>query len=105
MNLIEGLQSGIYGIILVVVFYVLMSPLVVVDKMILKNDGVAALSMNAVAGVSASFPAIVAQVNPGLESYVTSATTQIVTLAIITILVTPMLARKLYQQTHKINSK
>lgn len=104
MNLIEGLQSGIYGIILVVVFYVLMSPLVVVDKMILKNDGVAALSMNAVAGVSASFPAIVAQVNPGLESYVTSATTQIVTLAIITILVTPMLARKLYQQTHKIDS-
>ncbi|AEB30902.1 hypothetical protein CAR_c22450 [Carnobacterium sp. 17-4] len=104
MNLIEGLQSGIYGIILVIIFYVLMSPIVIVDQKLLKNDGVAALSMNSVAGVSASFPAIIAQANPGLESYVDSATTQIVTLAIITILVTLILVRKLYGKTHSGSS-
>lgn len=100
MNLIEGLQSGIYGLILVIIFYVLMSPIVIVDQKLLKNDGVAALSMNSVAGVFASFLAIIAQANPGLESYVDSATTQIVTLTIITILVTPILVRKLYGKTH-----
>lgn len=105
MNLIEGLQSGVYGIVLVLVFYLLMSPIVLVDQKLLKNDGVAAMSMNAVAGVSASFPAIIAQVNPGVAPYVTSATTQIVTLAIITIVVTPILVRKLYGKTHPIETK
>lgn len=105
MNLIEGLQSGIYGVILVVLFYILMSPLVLVDKKVLKNDGIAALSMNSVAGVSASFPAIVAQSNPDLAPYVTSATTQIVTVAIITILITPMLTRMLHKRTYQNDSK
>lgn len=105
MNLIEGLQSGIYGVILVVLFYILMSPLVLVDKKVLKNDGIAALSMNSVAGVSASFPAIVAQSNPDLAPYVTSATTQIVTVAIITILITPMLTRMLHKRTYQNDIK
>lgn len=101
MNLIEGLQSGIYGILLVILFYIFMSPLFIFDKKILKNDGIAGLSMTAFAGVSASFPAIIAASNPSLAPYVTGATTQIVTLAIVTILVTPVLARKLHQKTYK----
>lgn len=101
MNLIEGLQSGIYGILLVILFYIFMSPLFIFDKKILKNDGIAGLSMTASAGVSASFPAIIAASNPSLAPYVTGATTQIVTLAIVTILVTPVLARKLHQKTYK----
>lgn len=105
MNLIEGLQSGFYGIILVALFYLLMTPIVLVDQKLLKNDGIAALSMNSVAGVSASFPAIVAQVNPGLDSYVTSATTQIVTAAILTIIVTPILVRRLHGKTQSIETK
>lgn len=101
MNLIEGLQSGIYGILLVILFYIFMSPLFIFDKKILKNDGIAGLSMTASAGVSASFPAIIAASNPSLAPYVTAATTQVVTLAIVTILVTPVLARKLHQKTYK----
>lgn len=105
MNLIEGLQSGIYGIVLVILFYIFMSPLFIFDKKVLKNDGIAGLSMTASAGVSASFPAIIAASNPSLAPYVTAATTQVVTLAIVTILVTPILARKLHQKTYKINTK
>lgn len=37
MKLIEGLQSGIHGIFLVNVFYILMSPIVIVDQ---KNYGI-----------------------------------------------------------------
>lgn len=105
MNLIEGLQSGIYGIILVVLFYVLMSPLVIFDQKVLKKDGIAALSMNSVAGVSASFPAIIAGANPDIAPYVTSATTQIVTVAIISILVTPILVRMLHKKTYQTDTK
>lgn len=100
MNLLEGLQSGIYGILLAIVFYLVMMPLVTVDRRLLKNDGVAALAMNAVAGSSASFPAIIAQINPELAPYVTSATAQVITLAIITILVTPIFVRKLHSKAY-----
>ncbi len=105
LNLIEGLQSGIYGIVLVLIFYIAMSPLVIVDKKVLRNDGVAALSMNAVAGVSASFPAVIAAANPEVVPYVSSVTAQIITMSIITSIVTPILVRKLYQKNHKIEGK
>lgn len=101
MNLIEGLQSGVSGILLAVLFYVFMSLLVVLDKNGFKNDGIPALSMNSVAGVSASFPIIVAQATPGLAPYVVDATAQVLTASIITVVITPILARKLHDKTHK----
>lgn len=105
MNLVEGLQSGVYGILLVIVFYLFMSPLYLTDKKVLKNDGVVGLSMTAVAGVSASFPAIIAQANPDIAPYVTGATAQIVTAALITSLLTPVIVRKLYKKEHPIDPK
>ena len=44
MKLIEGLQSGIHGIFLVHVFYILMSPIVIVDQKIYGIDRGEALS-------------------------------------------------------------
>lgn len=105
MNLIEGVQSGIYGLLLVVVYYFFMSPVYLTDKVLLKTDGVSGLSMTAVAGVSASFPAIIAQANPDLAPYVTGATTQIVTAAIVTALLTPVIVRKVYNKEHPAVSK
>lgn len=105
MNLVEGLQSGVYGVLLVIVFYLFMSPLYLTDKKVLKKDGVVGLSMTAVAGVSASFPAILAQANPDIAPYVTGATAQIVTAALITSLLTPVIVRKIYKKEHPIDSK
>lgn len=105
MNLIEGLQSGVYGLLLVVVFYFFMSPVYLTDKKLLKTDGIAGLSMTAVAGVSASFPAIIAQANPDLAPYVIGATAQIVTAAIVTAVLTPIIVRKVYNKEHPAVSK
>lgn len=105
MNLIEGLQSGVYGLLLVVVFYFFMSPVYLTDKKLLKTDGIAGLSMTAVAGVSASFPAIIAQANPDLAPYVIGATAQIVTAAIVTAVLTPIIVRKVYNKEHSVVTK
>lgn len=50
MNLIESLQSGFSGILLAVVFYMCMSPLLAVDKVLLKNDGVPAMAIMLIVG-------------------------------------------------------
>lgn len=98
LNLLEGLQSGLAGIVLSILYYVLMSPTVFLDKTILKNDGIASLSMISITATSASFPMIIAQSFPELEPFVNDATAQIVTAAIVTILVTPMLVTRLAEK-------
>lgn len=100
MNLIGAFQAGLSGILLAVVFYILMSLLVVTDKTLAKSNGVSAMSMNAVAGVSAAFPAVVAAANPGLDAYVTDASAQVLTASILMVILTPMLTKKIYQQAH-----
>lgn len=96
VNLFDVLSSGLGGIILVIIFYVIMSLLVVTDKFALKNDGVAPMAMNAVAASSSAYPALVASSNPSVAPYVSSAAGQILTLAILTIILTPILTRKLF---------
>lgn len=96
MNLFDVLSSGVVGIILVIIFYVIMSLLVVTDKFALKNDGVASMAMNSVAASSSAFPALVAVSNPSVAPYVSDAAAQLLTLAIITIILTPILTRKLF---------
>lgn len=95
LNLIEGLQSGIVGIVLALLYYLFTAPTFVLDKTILKNDGIASLSMMSITVTSASFPMIIAQSFTELEGYVNDATAQIVTAAIITILITPAVVTKI----------
>lgn len=96
LNLMNALQEVFIGLVLAIIFYVVMSPLVLVDTKLLKNDGLVPISMTAVAAFSSSFPAIIAQTNPELQPYVTSATAQILAVSLITAIVTPMLTKKLY---------
>lgn len=98
MNLIEALQSGGSGIILCILFYLLMSPLFIIDKNVLKNDGVVGMSMTTAAGASTAFPAIIAASSPALMNFVPSAVAQILTIALITIIVTPILTRMVYNR-------
>ena len=97
MNLVDGLEAGFTGIILAIVYYILMSPLVLVDKKVLKNDGVVGASMNGVAAFASSFPAIVAQTVPAVEPYVASATAQVLAVALVTVIATPILTKKVFE--------
>jgi len=100
MNLVQAVQSGFVGILLALLYYLFAAgPMVATDRFLLKNNGLSAVAMNSVAGSSASFPAIVAQANPSIIEFVPSATSQILTVAIITLLVTPIIARRFYDET------
>lgn len=103
MNLLEALQSGVGGVILTVLFYLFMIPLLFVDMKLLKNDGIAALSMFSVSGTSASFPFLLAVSNAALIPHYVGATAQVLTAAIITIIITPMLVGKLHERIKKGN--
>lgn len=78
-----------------------MSPLILVDKRVLKNDGVVGASMNGVAAFDASFPGIVAQTTPAVEPFVGSATAQVLAVALVTVIVTPILTKKVYESSHQ----
>lgn len=97
MNLVDALEAGFTGIILAIIFYIVMYPLVAVDKYVLKNDGVVAASMNGVAAFASSFPAIIAQTAPVVEPYVASATAQVLAVALVTVIATPILTKKVYE--------
>lgn len=98
INIIEGLQSGLSGILLLIVFYVLMSILVIVDRFVFKKSGAIGMSLNSVAGSSSSFPAIIAASYPSVAPYVASATAQLVTGAILSLIFTPILVRIIYSK-------
>ncbi|MEY8291621.1 2-keto-3-deoxygluconate permease [Carnobacteriaceae bacterium 52-44] len=102
MNLLLALQSGIGGIIFVGLFYILTSPLIFLDKKILGNDGVAAFAMNAVAGVSTAYPMLIARTNPFLMPFVTDATSQLLTAAILTAILTPIFVGKYHDSIYKL---
>lgn len=101
MNLIEGFQSGLSGLLLVLIFYVLMLPLFLMDRKVLGNDGVVGIAMISVAGSSTAFPAILVRTIPALAPYQTSAVAQVLTLAVITIILTPVLTRLVHSKFAK----
>lgn len=95
MNLLTAIQAGLSGVLLGVLYYAFMSVLVMFDKRVLKNDGVAAMAMNSVAALSTSIPAILAQSIPELQQYVPNAVAQILMVNLISVFVTPIIIRKL----------
>lgn len=55
--------------------------------------------MNGVAAFAASFPGIVAQTTPAVEPFVGSATAQVLAVALVTVIVTPILTKKVYEKS------
>lgn len=101
INLFDALQSGLQGILLTVVFYVLLVPILVIfEQRILHEDGVSSLAVSSIAGMSVSVPALIAFSAPEYAIYVESATAQIALGVVISSIVTPMLARWEFKHTH-----
>lgn len=101
IDLVEATKSGLLGILLVIIYYIFTSPIFFTDKFVLKQDGIAGLSMISIAGVSVSAPMLLSQTHPELAPYVTSATAQLLTGVVITSLVTSFLVKKLYTKQHE----
>lgn len=66
MNLVAAVRAGAAGILLTIIFLVLNSYLFILDHKILKNDGVTALALTNVAGLSTSTPAVIAALYPAI---------------------------------------
>lgn len=95
MNLVTAFQAGFSGVVLAILYYIFTSSLVIFDKRVLKNDGVAAMAMNSVAALSTSIPAVIALSIPELQQYVPTAVAQILMVNLISVFVTPAIIRKL----------
>lgn len=98
INLMDATSAGIQGIILVILYYILMAlPLYIVEKKILKGDGVVALSMSSIAGMSVSVPPLLAQTSPEIAPIASAAAAQITLGVIITSFLTPYIIKRLYK--------
>ena len=90
MNLKDALSAGLPGLLLTLIFIVIMSSLYLVDRFILKKDGISALAMMTVAGISTVVAPTIAEVFPHLQAEVTAANSQILLASIITSIFTPL---------------
>lgn len=101
INLIEAVQSGLQGVIITIIFYVLMVPiLLMVETKFVKTDGISSLAISSIAGMSVSVPFIISQTNPAIEPFVASATAQIAFGVVLSSIITPFLAKKLDIHNH-----
>lgn len=94
INLFSALRTGVIGIIIVAIYYITMLPiLLLTEKYILKTDGVAAIAMSSIAGMSVSVPALVYTATSEYSTILESATAQIVFGVVITSLLTPIILK------------
>ncbi|GEK88446.1 2-keto-3-deoxygluconate permease [Alkalibacterium putridalgicola] len=106
VNLIEAIRSGLPGLLLTAFFILTMSTLIILDKNILKNDGLYGMALMTVAGLSTSSPAIVAATFPQVEQYVSGATTQVLLVSVLTSVGMPIIiarvARRMNKKTNRL---
>ena len=89
MNLKDAFSAGLPGLLLTLMFLIIMSSLYLVDRFILRKDGVSALAMMSVAGISIVVAPTIADVFPHLQAEVTAANSQILLASIITSIFMP----------------
>lgn len=96
INLIESFKSGLQGLVLVVIFYVIIAlPIFLFEVKILKSSGVSALGMSSMAGLTVSVPLILSQNSDYLASIAGTAASQIALGVVVTSVITPMLVKML----------
>lgn len=97
IDLVEVAKSGLHGLLLVIIYYIAMSPIFFIDKKVLKQDGIGAVSMLSIAGISVSTLGILATAHPELQQYVSSATGQLLTATVLTSVTTSFIVKKLHR--------
>lgn len=96
VNLRLVVQAGVSGLLLYVVFFVFtLLPLVVLDRLLLKQKGYCAAAIACVGGVFISVPALMAERDASYLPYVELAAAQVAFCVAISILVVPLVIRLL----------
>ncbi len=102
INLIDAIQAGPQGILISVLYYLFMVPIMFFfERKFLHTDGITTISMASIAGMSVSVPALMASGNEAYAAFVPEATAQIAFGVVITSIVTPIIASKLYAYDHR----
>lgn len=96
IHLLNGLQAGLQGIVMAIVFYIVNLPaLYFSESKLLKGTGVSAIAMTTMAGMSISAPALIAESDPRILPEMLSAAMMQVTLGyVITAILTPIILKK-----------
>lgn len=94
VNLVTAFKSGLQGLLLTVVFYLISTiPAFFTDRFLLKRPGYGSIATCCVAGLAIGAPAQIAEAVPAHAPYLQTATAQIALVMILTTVITPMLTR------------
>lgn len=101
INLLDALKSGLPGILMALLYYLIsFVPVFLVEKIILKREGIGAVGMSTIAGLSASIPLMMTTTNPELTPYSSGAAAIVSLCVIISAIVSPSLAKKLHKKNN-----
>lgn len=102
INLFDAIIHGFSGIFIVVIIYVFISlPLYLFERNILKHDGVSAVAINIVAGVSIAAASALGGFDPSLAPMLPTITAQVSFATVSSSLLTPIICRWLKKQSSK----
>ena len=103
INLFQAARAGLAGVILSVVFYIVLLPtLYFTETKLLKANGISAIALTSVAGVSLAAPSVIAQAYPELEPILPLVVSQIAMAVVITSVLTPMIANKIAKKKNLV---
>ena len=103
INLFQAAKAGLAGIILSVLFYIILLPtLYFTETKLLKANGLSAIALTSVAGVSLAAPSVIAQAYPELEPIVPLVVSQIAMAVVITSVLTLMIANKIAKKKNLV---
>lgn len=96
VNLIDASKSGLSGILITLIFYVLLLPVMfLVETKVLKQSGISTLGLSSIAGMSVAVPFIIAASYSDAQEFAAAATAQIAFGVVLSSIITPFLAQKL----------
>ncbi len=99
INIIDALKAGPQGILLTIIFYIAMFPAIyLIETKLLKENGISALGMSSIAGMSVAVPSIMAFNNPEFIALAPPATAQIAFGVMITSIITPLITKKVAEK-------
>lgn len=102
VDLIEAFKSGLSGVLLAVLFFVINLPILLcVDKFILKRPGFAATSFTGIGGIAVGIPAIIAQSLPEYAPYVEAASSQLSLTVVLTSVMIPIFTKLVMRRYEK----
>lgn len=102
MNLIDAVKAGGSGFVMAILFYLLsFIPVFLVEKFVLKGNGISSLGLSTVAGMSASFPMLMLATNPEITDYASQSAAITSLCVLCTAIFTPIIAKQLKKQEEK----